>query len=158
MTMNFDFSQPQCQQIFIKTTISVCVLAVKKSDQHKQRMKSIKLSMKIMLIFSVLFFHQSIWHILDCVEVILDKIRCKDIPKSIIDYSNQRFRHLLLLFACERGNLNIVQMLIEIGHAENFRLDAFFNRLWTRRWPTHELFRPSLWSSKEWALRSIGYH
>ena len=66
----------------------------------------------------------------DCVKVILDKVRTKDLPRTIIEYSvwSPHYRNTLLI-ACEKGNLNIVQMLIECGHAWCFRINALFHAL-----------------------------
>ena len=63
----------------------------------------------------------------DCVKVILDKVRRKDLPQTIIDHCVwSPYRRTPLLIACEKGNLIIVQMLIERGHAWSFRASAFF--------------------------------
>ena len=62
----------------------------------------------------------------DCVNVILDKVRSKELPQTIIDrfvwWSNHQAP---LSIACQKGNLNIVQMLIECGCTLSFRNDAF---------------------------------
>ena len=64
----------------------------------------------------------------DCVEVILDKIRSKDLPSHLVDHSDWGWntRNNPLVVACEKGNLKIVQMLIERGRASRFRETGFF--------------------------------
>ena len=58
--------------------------------------------------------------------MILDKIQSKDLPPSIIDYSIWRPSHRTpLLMACEKGNLDIVQMLFERDGRLSFRTRAF---------------------------------
>ena len=63
---------------------------------------------------------------IDCVKVILGKLRNIDHSKAKICHYRRFFSHNPLLVACGKGNLNIVQMLIERSGAWYFRESAFF--------------------------------
>ena len=63
--------------------------------------------------------------------MVLGKVRSKDLPQTIIDRRLWfGYRDIPLLLACEKGNLNIVQMLIECDCASSYRNHAFFLALY----------------------------
>ncbi|CAF1586682.1 unnamed protein product [Adineta ricciae] len=61
-----------------------------------------------------------------CVEVILDKMICEDLPSDMINYVDPISDYYPLDIACEKNNLDLVKKLVERGRAKTFQSQAFF--------------------------------